>query len=163
MSSSSGDTTAQVNKLAAMRGKAFKDIFYTVFDSQRDELHHLFRDNTAVLWNGKPVTGGLAGIAEFVKGLPPTKHDLHTADSQPVGVPAANDRSRSTSLLVATSGQVRYGIGVSGDAGSKHTFQHTILLDRDAAKTGPVDVAMGNQYYIVSLVVRTAPKQHHHR
>jgi hypothetical protein len=76
------DTVAVV----AEGGDQFAKMFYSSLDTSRQDLKHLYHDESKVVWNGQPLLGR-EKVSAFLSELPPSRHDLSSLDCQPVAVP----------------------------------------------------------------------------
>ncbi|TPX67771.1 hypothetical protein SpCBS45565_g03589 [Spizellomyces sp. 'palustris'] len=69
--------------VASRAADNFVPTFYKVYDRQRHLLHQMYKDSSAVLWNGNPLVGQ-QNASDFFLKLPATDHVVHSYDSQPV-------------------------------------------------------------------------------
>ena len=76
------DTVAVV----AEGGDQFAKMFYSSLDTSRQDLKHLYHDESKVVWNGQPLLGR-EKVSAFLNELPPSRHELSSLDCQPVAVP----------------------------------------------------------------------------
>ncbi|KAJ1557574.1 NTF2- export protein 2, partial [Cladochytrium tenue] len=118
-----GEGMAAAEAAASKGAELFVRTFYKYYDSQRHNLHILYVDAAAVLWNGNPFAG-IAAYKDFFLKLPATNHEVQSYDCQLVGDGA------STNLLVGVSGIMQYG-----DAPHR-PFSQTFVLVPTAADSG---------------------------
>jgi len=145
MSSTSKDNSSQLAQIATLGGEKFKDLFFAIFDAQREEVSNLYRDQSILIWNGHRKTG-VNEIKTLNKALPSSKHDIKSTDAQPIffNVESKNQQMTTTSILVIVTGDVKWGMDSSVQG-----FHHTFVLERDPMQKG-------NFYYISSHVVRSS-------
>ncbi|KND01430.1 uncharacterized protein SPPG_03235 [Spizellomyces punctatus DAOM BR117] len=105
--------------VASRAADNFVPTFYKVYDRQRHLLHQMYKDSSAVLWNGNPLVGQ-QNASEFFLKLPATDHVVHSYDSQPV-----MDLGQ---ILVTVTGTVRYG-----DDKQSKLFCQIFVLSPDTA------------------------------
>ena len=85
-SSEMADTVSVV----AEGGDQFAKMFYSSLDTNRQDLKHLYHDESKVVWNGQPLLGR-EKVSAFLIELPPSRHELSSLDCQPVAVPGSCD------------------------------------------------------------------------
>ncbi|KAF9293177.1 NTF2- export protein 2 [Mortierella antarctica] len=83
----------------------FVELYYKVFDTQRPVLNRLYRDSSAILWNGNAFSG-ITPFAEFYNKLSPSEHSVTTYDCHPL--PTQAGPNTPGSIIVNVSGTVRY-------------------------------------------------------
>ncbi|KAI8073834.1 hypothetical protein BC940DRAFT_289326 [Gongronella butleri] len=120
--------------IAEKSTEQFVQFFYNNYDSQRSSLGSLYRDGSAILWNGNAFSGAQQ-YSEFLGRLPASQHELDVYDCQPLA--ALTNAQGVTGILITVSGTVKYG-----DHPAKKNFSQTFIL-------APDDVQVGN-YYVQS-------------
>jgi len=137
-------TQEQKILLCSLSGDKFKDLFYSVCDSQREQLHQFFLAHSVVVWEGTAVTG-LESIQEFFKRvLPSTSHNVKSVDVQPIFAPGVAETA-TPSMMVVVTGDVEYGMKATTQG-----FHHTFVIERDPASTDTND-----KHYVASAVFRS--------
>ena len=63
-------------------GKQFVNHYYTVFDTQRDQLASLYTDQSMLTYEGEQFLG-VQQIMGKLGAMPSIKHDIVTLDAQP--------------------------------------------------------------------------------
>ncbi|KAF9188824.1 NTF2- export protein 2 [Haplosporangium sp. Z 767] len=86
---------------------AFVEVYYRVYDKQRAVLDRLYRDTSAILWNGNAFSG-IKPFSEFYNKLPVTEHEVNSYDCHPLPTQSA-DPNQAGSIIVNVSGTVKYG------------------------------------------------------
>ncbi|KAG0089388.1 NTF2- export protein 2 [Podila epicladia] len=61
----------------------FVELYYKVFDTQRPVLNRLYRDSSAILWNGNAFSG-ITPFAEFYNKLSTSEHSVISYDCHPL-------------------------------------------------------------------------------
>jgi len=143
------DVKALVEVTCAGAESFVKQIYFSMFDTKREDIFHIYRDNSVVVWNGHAILG-VKAILEFFKTIPPSQHSCESMDCQPIALPG-EDPSRS--ILVNVGGTVAYFAGsqsYTSHADKKgnsatHQFSQTFVLTLEAtSSTG------GRQYFVAS-------------
>ncbi|KAF9382191.1 NTF2- export protein 2 [Podila verticillata] len=83
----------------------FVELYYKVFDTQRPVLNRLYRDSSAILWNGNAFSG-ITPFAEFYNKLSTSEHSIICYDCHPL--PTQTGPNTPGSIIVNVSGTVRY-------------------------------------------------------
>ncbi|KAG0088244.1 NTF2- export protein 2 [Podila epicladia] len=83
----------------------FVELYYKVFDTQRPVLNRLYRDSSAILWNGNAFSG-ITPFAEFYNKLSTSEHSVISYDCHPL--PTQAGPNTPGSIIVNVSGTVRY-------------------------------------------------------
>ncbi|KAF9311050.1 NTF2- export protein 2 [Podila horticola] len=83
----------------------FVELYYKVFDTQRTVLNRLYRDSSAILWNGNAFSG-ITPFAEFYNKLSTSEHSVNSYDCHPL--PTQTGPNTPGSIIVNVSGTVRY-------------------------------------------------------
>ncbi|KAI8380658.1 hypothetical protein EDC96DRAFT_570606 [Choanephora cucurbitarum] len=133
----------------------FIQFFYPNYDKQRQQnLGSLYRDNSAILWNGKQrqlskskaltkalgnAFSGAQQYSEFLGRLPMSHHEIDVYDCHPL--PNTMNAQGTCGILINTSGTVKYG-----DNPSKRTFSQCFILMPDEKQAG--------NYYVQSDTFR---------
>ncbi|KAL1936056.1 hypothetical protein VTP01DRAFT_190 [Rhizomucor pusillus] len=112
----------------------FVQIFYQNYDTQRSALGNLYRENSAILWNGNAFSGAMQ-FSEFLSQLPISQHEVDVYDCQPIA--ATMNAQGTCGILINVTGSVKYG-----DSPGKKTFSQTFILMPDENQA--------NNYYIQS-------------
>ena len=81
---------ADTVSVVAEGGDQFAKMFYSSLDTSRQDLKHLYHDESKVVWNGQPLLGR-EKVSAFLNELPPSRHELSSLDCQPVAVPGNID------------------------------------------------------------------------
>jgi len=136
----------QIALVSALSGDKFKDLFYSVCDTHREEIINFYKQNSILIWGGQK-NGGCPDLRTFWKKYPPTKHEIHSLDAQPVNVDlkVGNVPGSAAAIVVSVVGDVRFGIETR-----KRGFRHTFVLERDVSNLN------SNLYYILSHTFRDA-------
>mmetsp|Transcript_166 Transcript_166/g.474 ORF Transcript_166/g.474 Transcript_166/m.474 type:complete len:134 (+) Transcript_166:36-437(+) len=105
-------------EFAALGGVFFvKEHFYKFYDTMRHEVHHLYKGNSTLNWNGNVYQGETA-IQKFLMHLPASKHSVLVVDSHPIS-------DTQNNMLVSVEGVVSYG------GGGKRLFHETFILAKE--------------------------------
>ncbi|KAG2220976.1 hypothetical protein INT45_006509 [Circinella minor] len=124
--------------LAEQSSEQFIKLFYQNYDTQRNLLGNLYREDSAVVWNGNAVSG-LQQLSEFLSRLPASQHEIIAYDCQPIA--ATMNTQGVCGILINVHGDVKYG-----DSPGKKSFSQTITLM-------PVE-GQGTNYFIQSDIFR---------
>ncbi|KAG0047428.1 NTF2- export protein 1 [Gryganskiella cystojenkinii] len=76
--------------------------YYSRYDSSRLELKNLYRDSSAILWNGNAFSG-IQPFTEFLNKLAASVHSVDAYDCHPLP-------SQPLSIIVNVNGTVKYGV-----------------------------------------------------
>ncbi|KAI9487573.1 MAG: NTF2-like protein [Benjaminiella poitrasii] len=120
--------------IAEKSSEQFIQFFYPNYDTQRQNLGNLYRDNSAILWNGNAFSGAQQ-YSEFLGQLPMSYHEVDVYDCHPL--PATMNAQGACGILINTTGTVKYG-----DNPVKRHFSQTFILMPDEKQAG--------NYYIQS-------------
>ncbi|KAJ3046373.1 NTF2- export protein 2 [Rhizophlyctis rosea] len=122
---------AQLIDVTSRAAENFVATYYKMFDRQRHVLPQMYKDTSAIVWNGNALSG-VEQYQQFCLKLPVTDHDVQSVDGQPVVPPGTTDPTRSQ-ILVTVTGNVRYG-----DERDVKPFQQTFVLcpDPDPSRKG---------------------------
>ncbi|CAO3622793.1 nuclear transport factor 2 [Cunninghamella echinulata] len=123
-----------VLSIAEKSTEQFVQFFYDNYDKQRSSLGNLYRNNSAILWNGNAFSGAQQ-YSEFLGRLPVSQHEIDVYDCHPI--PVMNNSQGTTGILINVTGSVKYG-----DHPNKRTFSQSFILMPD-------EVTVGN-YYVQS-------------
>eukprot|EP00041_Stephanoeca_diplocostata_P012542 m.210070 g.210070 ORF g.210070 m.210070 type:complete len:137 (+) comp18998_c2_seq1:239-649(+) len=116
----------------SVQAKDFIGRFYNHLDASRVRLDALYSANPTLVWNGNKIQGA-AGMIQFLKAMPQSKHTIDAMEAQPTAaVPGV------TVLLLTTKGSVEYG------SDSPRPFSHSFVLLPDAKPT-----AKGQQQWVI--------------
>ncbi|KAF9093852.1 NTF2- export protein 2 [Mortierella sp. GBA35] len=107
---------------------AFVAAYYNLFDTQRPVLNRVYRDSSAILWNGNAYSG-IGPFSEFYNKLASSEHSVSSYDCHPL--PNAVDPSTQGSILVNVSGTVKYG----NEPATRH-FSQSFVLSPDPTANG---------------------------
>lgn len=89
---------------ACEAAEKFVKMYYEGFDKKSNIVTKLYDESANLVWDGNAVVGK-DGIAKFHESLPMSVHTVDCIDAQPV---AAFVTGGQSSILVMTSGMVRY-------------------------------------------------------
>ncbi|KAI9272980.1 hypothetical protein BDA99DRAFT_280610 [Phascolomyces articulosus] len=106
--------------LAEQSSEQFVQIFYQNYDSQRNLLGNLYREDSAIVWNGNAIAG-LTQFSEFLSRLPVSQHEVQAYDCQPIA--ATMNAQGACGILINVHGDVKYG-----DSPGKKSFSQTFTL-----------------------------------
>ncbi|ORX52473.1 nuclear transport factor 2 [Hesseltinella vesiculosa] len=120
--------------IAEKSTEQFVQFYYPNYDKQRSSLGSLYRDGSAILWNGNAFSG-VQQYSEFLGRLPASQHDIDVYDCQPLSAMA--NAQGATGILINVTGTVKYG-----DHPAKKNFSQAFIL-------APDEVQAGN-YYVQS-------------
>ncbi|KAI8145136.1 hypothetical protein BJV82DRAFT_667040 [Fennellomyces sp. T-0311] len=109
-----------VLNIAEQSSKAFVQLFYQQYDNQRNALGNLYREDSAIVWNGNAIAG-LAQFSEFLSRLPVSQHEIASYDCQPIA--ASLTPQGACGILINVHGDVKYG-----DSPGKKSFSQTFML-----------------------------------
>jgi len=110
-----------------------QNYYYKIFDTSRQDAFRLYKDQSAVIWNGT-MYRGLQNLNEFFKVLPSTQHHVHSMDAQPIPVLGTNASllrdvamtpASASNILVTVIGTVSYG------GAAPRQFHQTFVLAQD--------------------------------
>ncbi|KAG0215344.1 NTF2- export protein 2 [Mortierella sp. GBA30] len=99
---------------------AFVRAYYDMFDTQRTNLSALYRDSSAILWNGNAFSG-IKPFTEFYNKLAGSEHVIQSYDCHPLP-------STPGSIIVNVSGTVKYS-----NESSQRLFSQSFILSPDSA------------------------------
>ncbi|KAF8941810.1 NTF2- export protein 1 [Haplosporangium gracile] len=99
---------------------AFVGIYYQLFDTQRPVLNRVYRDTSAILWNGNAFNG-IGPFSEFYNKLASSEHTVNAYDCHPL--PTSTAPGTPGSMILNVSGTVKY----SNEASARHFSQSFIL------------------------------------
>ncbi|CAO3672862.1 unnamed protein product [Rhizopus stolonifer] len=114
----------------------FIQFFYLNYDTQRQNLGNLYRDSSAILWNGNAFSGAQQ-YSEFLGRLPMSQHEVGVYDCQPIF--ATMNAQGACEILINIAGTVKYG-----DNPSKRSFSQTFILMPDEKQAGNYFVQSDN-------------------
>ncbi|KAI8367578.1 uncharacterized protein BYT42DRAFT_608266 [Radiomyces spectabilis] len=112
-----------VVSIAEKSTEQFVRLFYENYDKQRNMLGNLYRDNSAILWNGNAFSGAHQ-YSEFLARLPVSHHEIDVYDCQPIA--ATLNAQGACGILINVTGSVKYG-----DHPIKKPFSQTFILMPD--------------------------------
>eukprot|EP00741_Cyanophora_paradoxa_P005281 tig00000870_g5120.t1 len=115
-------------------GIHFIDSYYKILDSDRQNAHQFYKEDSVVVWNGNRNQGGLAALSQFFASLPLSRHEALSMDCQPL--PDGNQQPTGSKLLVTVLGTVTYAEVES------HRFSQNFILMQE------------NSWFIVSDTFR---------
>nr|ODO02642.1 hypothetical protein L204_01381 [Cryptococcus depauperatus CBS 7855] len=69
------------------------------------EIPILYLPESKIVWNGNPLSSERAALAEFLRSMPLSRHDLQTLDCHPV----ASETGSAPSLIINVTGSVLHG------------------------------------------------------
>ena len=149
--------------LSTLSGYEFTELFYNIFDTQRLEIGHFFKENSIIIWDGKKLSS-LNMINQFFKELPSTKHNISSIDVHSISNEEYESKTvmidRKLSLMVTVVGDVQYGFKAS-HRGFHHSFilendyQALQLLQNNQQQQQEAE-KLKNMYYIVSSNMRSS-------
>ncbi|KAF9580846.1 NTF2- export protein 2 [Lunasporangiospora selenospora] len=84
----------------------FVELYYKLFDTQRGVLNRLYRDSSAILWNGNAYSG-ITPFSEFYNKLSSSEHIINSYDCHPLPTQSL-DPNTPGSIIVNVSGTVKY-------------------------------------------------------
>ncbi|ORZ28884.1 hypothetical protein BCR41DRAFT_344231 [Lobosporangium transversale] len=102
----------------------FVTLYYDVFDNKRHILNHLYRDSSAILWNGN-AHSGISPFQEFYNKLPASEHTVESYDCHPLPS-RSQDPNTPCSVIVNVSGTVQYS-----NEKQKRLFSQSFVLSPD--------------------------------
>ncbi|KAF9280700.1 NTF2- export protein 2 [Mortierella alpina] len=105
---------------------AFVRAYYDMFDTQRMNLSALYRDTSAILWNGNAFSG-IQPFTEFYNKLAVSEHAILSYDCHPLPT-QSSDPGTPGSIIVNVSGTVKY----SNEA-NQRLFSQSFILSPDPA------------------------------
>ncbi|KAF7726773.1 NTF2- export protein 2 [Apophysomyces ossiformis] len=126
--------------IAEKSTEQFVQFFYGNYDKQRSALGNLYRDNSAILWNGNAFSGAQQ-YSEFLGRLPVSQHEIDVYDCQPIA--ATMNAQGTCGVLINVTGSVKYG-----DSPSKRTFSQTFILMPDETQAGNYYVQSDNFRFV---------------
>ncbi|KAJ8651828.1 hypothetical protein O0I10_012592 [Lichtheimia ornata] len=113
----------EVVSIAERSTEQFVSLFYEQYDKQRNLLGNLYRDNSAILWNGNAFSGA-SQFAEFLSRLPASQHEITAYDCQPIA--ATMNPQGTCGILINVTGMVKYE-----NSPGKQSFSQTFMLVPD--------------------------------
>lgn len=146
----STDNLEKLILISAIQGETFKDLFYSICDTNRAEFHLFFNENAILVWEGNGYKG-FSEIGKFIATLPKSRHTIYSFDTHPISVPSADANPADfkigiSSLLVTVTGHVTYGI-----SSEVHPFHHTFVLEANPSQGN-------NSFNVLSFVSRHTAK-----
>ncbi|WWD05421.1 hypothetical protein V865_003498 [Kwoniella europaea PYCC6329] len=115
---------------------AFCQIYYEAYDepTRRDtEIPLLYLPNSKIIWNGNTVPSDKPSLAEFLKGIPLSRHDLQTLDCHPVSA----EPNTPPSLIINVTGSVLHGPTVLAPPSSAPDNRNNNANGKDATRDMP--------------------------
>ncbi|KAG0290417.1 NTF2- export protein 2 [Dissophora globulifera] len=109
-------------EIAATAADQFMNVYYNLHDTKREFLGRLYRDSSAILWNGNAYSG-VKPFSEFIEKLPKSEHTVECYDAHPL--PTA-DPNGAASLILNVSGTVQYK-----NEKSKRVFSQCFVLSME--------------------------------
>ncbi|SAM09215.1 hypothetical protein [Absidia glauca] len=126
--------------IAEKSTEQFVQFFYGSYDKQRNALGNLYRDSSAILWNGNAFSGAQQ-YSEFLGRLPVSHHEIDVYDCHPIT--AMTNTQGATGILINVTGTVKYG-----DHPNKRTFSQTFILAPDEIQAGNYYVQSDNFRFV---------------
>ncbi|KAI8882754.1 NTF2-like protein [Backusella circina FSU 941] len=118
----------------------FIQFFYPNYDSQRQNLGSLYRDNSRILWNGNDFSGPQE-FSQFLGRLPMSHHEVDVYNCHPL--PATMNAQGACGIMITVTGTVKYG-----DNPAKRTFSQTFILMPDENQAGNYYVESDNFRFV---------------
>ncbi|KAI7832657.1 hypothetical protein BC939DRAFT_498060 [Gamsiella multidivaricata] len=112
--------------MAASGADQFVALYYKVFDSQREVLNRLYRDSSAILWNGNAFAG-IKPFSEFYDKLPKSEHSVESYDCHPLPVRGATGPNAPCGIILNVTGTVQYS-----NEKKKRLFSQSFVLSPDS-------------------------------
>ena len=114
--------------------ESFLELYYRMYDENRDLIGNFYQDTSKLLWNGNFVEGR-ERISNFLRQLPPSEHVIQSFDAQPM-LADWNEETQSCSILVIVHGEVYFGTGLSMNPprSDYQPFYHQFTLSPDISK-----------------------------
>ncbi|KAI9484807.1 nuclear transport factor 2 [Zychaea mexicana] len=106
--------------IAESSSAQFVQLFYQNYDNQRNLLGNLYREDSAIVWNGNAIAGA-SQFSEFLSRLPASQHEVAAYDCQPIA--ATMNAQGACGILINVHGDVKYG-----DSPGKKSFSQTFTL-----------------------------------
>ncbi|ODN84050.1 hypothetical protein L202_00077 [Cryptococcus amylolentus CBS 6039] len=103
---------------AAHGAIAFCQIYYEAYDEptrRPEEIPILYLPESKIIWNGNPISSEPTALAEFLRSMPLSRHDLQTLDCHPV----SSEEGSPPSLVINVTGSVLHGPSVLQPSGDK--------------------------------------------
>ncbi|KAF9166244.1 NTF2- export protein 1 [Actinomortierella ambigua] len=94
--------------ISAKGADQFVELYYKLFDTQRAVLNRLYRDSSAILWNGNAYSG-VGPFKELYDKMPSSEHNVLSYDCHPLPPGQGQDPTTPGSIIVSVSGTVKYG------------------------------------------------------
>ncbi|CAF0906688.1 unnamed protein product [Adineta ricciae] len=106
----------------------FSKRYYDILDTRRHNVDKFYQNQAKLIWNGKEINGQNA-IANYLVGLPPTKHYIYALDFFPMKDLFPDE---DTTYQVFVSGAVVYGsVDSVTITKEKRLFSHAFILTVD--------------------------------
>ncbi|KAF9437323.1 NTF2- export protein 2 [Entomortierella beljakovae] len=118
------DTIRQHVDISSSGADQFVELYYKVYDTQRPVLNRLYRDNSAILWNGNAFAG-ITPFQEFYTKLATSEHFVESYDCHPLPSQSP-DPSTPCSIIVNVLGTVLYS-----NESHKRLFSQSFVLSPD--------------------------------
>ncbi|KAI9358562.1 hypothetical protein DFJ73DRAFT_793957 [Zopfochytrium polystomum] len=110
---------------ASKAADLFVKSYYKYYDTQRHNLHIMYTDAAAIVWNGNPFPG-IAAFNEQLLKMPGSQHDINNYDCQPLV-----NETGVNNLIVTVTGLLKFG-----EAQHRPFSQTFVLLATVAPDTG---------------------------
>ncbi|KAJ1658669.1 hypothetical protein IWQ61_002124 [Dispira simplex] len=124
---------ATLSMESTVKSQEFTQKYYRFMDGQRSFLTQLYHGTSLIVWNGNGFQGGNDFVSGLLQTLPPTKHEIHACNAQPIL--AWNEPIVTTdvpyNILVQVSGTVLYD-----NSSFLRAFTQTFILTPDPTNPG---------------------------
>eukprot|EP00286_Rhodomonas_abbreviata_P027600 CAMPEP_0181294578 /NCGR_PEP_ID=MMETSP1101-20121128/3681_1 /TAXON_ID=46948 /ORGANISM="Rhodomonas abbreviata, Strain Caron Lab Isolate" /LENGTH=141 /DNA_ID=CAMNT_0023399257 /DNA_START=317 /DNA_END=739 /DNA_ORIENTATION=- len=128
-------------------GEAFFRHYYSYLDTSRQNLKHLYHEESKVVWNGNSLHGR-TNVERFLTDLPSSTHKPYSLDCQPIAPQAAaGQESADPMILVSVMGSVQFGSIEASPPPPSKAFCQSFVLGKDAA-TGSYFIVTDNYRFV---------------
>mmetsp|Transcript_56288 Transcript_56288/g.132639 ORF Transcript_56288/g.132639 Transcript_56288/m.132639 type:complete len:144 (-) Transcript_56288:28-459(-) len=141
------DTTVSITSEG---GEQFFKHFYNYMDTSRQNLKHLYHEESKVVWNGTSLAGR-ANVEKFITDLPSSTHKPYSLDCQPISPQAMpGAEPADPMILVSVMGTVQFGSLESNPPPVPRPFCQSFVLGKDAA-TGSYFIVTDNYRFLTDV------------
>ncbi|KAG0004311.1 NTF2- export protein 2 [Entomortierella chlamydospora] len=118
------DSIRQHVDISSSGADQFVELYYKVYDTQRPVLNRLYRDSSAILWNGNAFSG-ITPYQEFYNKLASSEHSIDAYDCHPLPSQSP-DPNTPCSIILNVTGTVQYS-----NEKQKRLFSQSFVLSPD--------------------------------
>ncbi|KAI7871201.1 hypothetical protein BDF14DRAFT_1878586 [Spinellus fusiger] len=129
-----------VMTIAEKSTEQFVQFYYGNYDEQRSALANLYRDTSAILWNGNAFSGGQQ-YSEMLARFPRSRHEIDVYDCHPIAETV--NAQGICGMMIGISGTVKFG-----ENPTKKLFHESFVLMPDEGQAGNYYVQSQNFRFV---------------